>query len=72
MKIFCSDSREIGAFLFCGTFDESANILEEFWYGNIEQSEYDASPDPEYKEILQMISRNENKLLATMNDIQKD
>ena len=48
------------------------NILEEFWDGNIEPSEYDDSLDPAYKEILQMISRNENKLLATMNDIQKD
>ena len=72
MNIFAPIHEKLGHFLFCGTFDESANILEEFWYGNIEQSEYDASPDPEYKEILQMISRNENKLLATMNDIQKD
>ena len=72
MNIFAPIHEKLGHFLFGGTFDESANILEEFWYGNIEQSEYDASPDPEYKEILQMISRNENKLLATMNDIQKD
>ena len=48
------------------------NILEEFWYGNIEPSEYDASPCREYKEILQLISRNENKLLATMTDAQKE
>ena len=48
------------------------NILEEFWYGNIEPSEYDTSPAPEYKEILQLISRNEDKLLATMTDAQKD
>ena len=48
------------------------NILEEFWYGNIEPSEYDTSPEPEYKEILQLISRNEDKLLATMTDAQKD
>lgn len=48
------------------------NILEEFWYGNIEPSEYDTSPDPEYKEILRLISHNENKLLATMTDTQKD
>lgn len=26
------------------------NILEEFWCGNIESSEYDTSPDAEYKE----------------------
>lgn len=48
------------------------NILEEFWYGNIEPSEYDTSPDPEYKEILRLISRNEEKLLATMTDTQKE
>ena len=44
------------------------NILEEFWYGNIEPTEYDANTSKEYKEILQLISRNEEKLPATMND----
>ena len=48
------------------------NILEEFWYGNIEPAEYDVSPSKEYKEILQLISRNEDKLLATMTDTQKE
>ena len=48
------------------------NILEEFWYGNIEPSEYDANSSKEYKEILQLISRNEDKLLATMTDEQKE
>ena len=48
------------------------NILEEFWYGNIEPAEYDASPSKEYKEMLQLISRNEDKLLATMTDTQKE
>ena len=48
------------------------NILEEFWYGNIEPSEYDISSSKEYKELLQLISRNEEKLLATMTDTQKD
>ena len=42
------------------------NILEEFWYGNIEPAEYDISSSKEYKELLQLISRNEEKLLATM------
>ena len=42
------------------------NILEEFWYGNIEPLEYDTSPEPEYKKLLRLISRNEEKLLATM------
>ena len=48
------------------------NILEEFWYGNIEPTEYDTSSGKEYKELLQLISRNEEKLLATMNDEQKE
>ena len=48
------------------------NILEDFWYGNIEPAEYDASPSKEYKEMLQLISRNEDRLLATMTDAQKE
>ena len=48
------------------------NILEEFWYGNIEPAEYDISPSKEYKELLQSITRNEDKLLATMTDAQKE
>ena len=48
------------------------NILEELWYGNIEPAEYDVSPSKEYKELLQLISRNEDKLLATMSDEQKE
>ena len=48
------------------------NILEEFWYGNIEPAEYDISSGKEYKELLQLISRNEDKLLGTMTDEQKE
>ena len=48
------------------------NILEEFWYGNIEPAEYDVSPSKEYKEMLQLISRNEDKLLATMTDAKRN
>ena len=48
------------------------NLLEEFWYGNIEPAEYDISPSKEYKELLQLISRNEEKLLATMTEDQKE
>ena len=47
-------------------------VLEEFWYGNIEPAEYDASPSKEYKELLRLISRNEEKLLSTMTDAQKE
>lgn len=47
-------------------------ILEEFWYGNIEPSEYDTSSCKEYKEALQLICQNEEKLQATMTDSQKE
>ena len=48
------------------------NILEEFWYGNLDPAEYDANPNEEYMELIRLISRNEEKLLATMTDAQKD
>ena len=34
-------------------------ILEEFWYGNIEPTEYDTSSCKEYKKPLELICRNE-------------
>ena len=46
--------------------------LEEFWYGNIEPTEYDTSSCKEYKKLLELICRNEEKLQATMTDEQKD
>ena len=48
------------------------NILEDFWYGNIEPSDYDASPCAEYKEALQLINQNEAKLRTAMTDAQKE
>ena len=48
------------------------NILEEPWYGNIEPSDYDHCPSKEYKEILRLMTRNEEKLLLTMSDSQKE
>ena len=48
------------------------NVLEEFWYGNLDPAEYDANPSEEYKELIRLISWNEEKLLATMTDEQKD
>ena len=45
-------------------------ILEEFWYGNIEPTEYDTSSCKEYKKLLELICRNEEKLQATMTDEQ--
>ena len=48
------------------------NILEEFWYGNLDPAEYDANPSKEYKELVRLISKNEEKLLATMTEEQKE
>ena len=47
-------------------------ILEELWYGNIEPTEYDTAACKELKEALRLITRNEEKLLATMTEEQKD
>ena len=47
-------------------------FLDELWYGNLEPQEYDTSADEEYKKVLRLISRNEEKLLATMTDEQKE
>lgn len=47
-------------------------ILEEFWYGNIEPTEYDTSSCKEYKKLLELTCRNEEKLKATMTDEQKE
>ena len=47
-------------------------LLEEFWYGNIEPTEYDTSSNKEYKKLVELICRNEEKLKATMTDEQKE
>ena len=47
-------------------------ILAEFWYGNIEPTEYDTSSCMEYKKLLELICRNKEKLRATMTDEQKE
>ena len=43
-------------------------ILEEFWYGNIEPTDYDTSSCKEYKKLLKLICKNEEKLQATFTD----
>lgn len=48
------------------------NVLEELWFGNLEPSEFDSSPSKEYKELLHLVGRNEEKLLATMTKEQKE
>ena len=47
-------------------------LLEELWYGNIEPTEFDANAGKDYKEALRLITRNEEKLQATMTDEQKE
>ena len=47
-------------------------LLEEFWYGNIKPTEYDTFACKEYKEIFRLITKNEEKLQATMTDVQKE
>lgn len=47
-------------------------ILEEFWYGNIEPMDYDTSSCKEYKKLLELICKNEEKLQATFTDEQKE
>ena len=41
-------------------------LLEEFWYGNIEPTEYDTS-SKEYKKLQELICRNEEKQGAVQN-----
>ena len=47
-------------------------ILEECWYGNIEPMEYGSFSNEEYKELLRLITKNEEKLQATFSDEQKE
>ena len=47
-------------------------ILEEFWYGNIDPTEYDTSSCKEHKKLQELICRNEEKLTATMTEEQKE
>lgn len=47
-------------------------IPEEFWYGNIEPTEYDTFSYKEYKKLLELICRNEEKPRATITNGQKE
>lgn len=47
-------------------------ILEEFWYSNIEPTDYDTASSKEYRKLVELIFRNEEKLKATMTDKQKE
>ena len=43
-------------------------LLEEFWYGNIDPTDYDFSFCKEYKKLQKLICRSEEPLRATMTD----
>lgn len=45
------------------------NVLEELWYGNVSPSEYDTTP---CMDALRLVTRNEEKLKASMTDEQKE
>ena len=47
-------------------------ILEEFWYGNIEPMAYGSFSNGKHKELLRLITKNEEKLQATFSDEQKE
>ena len=47
-------------------------ILEEVWYGNIEPMEYGPFSNEEYKELLRLITKNEEKLQATFSAEQQE
>lgn len=48
------------------------NILEELYYGNVFPNEKCAKLDEETKELLSLQNRNEEKLMLTLTDEQKD
>ena len=47
-------------------------ILEELWYGNIKPTDYDADAGKAYKEVLRLISKNEEKLQASFTEEQEE
>ena len=48
------------------------NILEEFWYGNINPQEQSKDNNRAIKELLNLMGRNRNRLQATMNAEQQE
>lgn len=48
------------------------DILEELYYGNIVPNEKCAKFDDEVKELLKLLNRNEEKLTATLTELQKE
>lgn len=48
------------------------NILEELYYGNVFPTEKCAKLDEQTKELLSLQNRNEEKLMSTLTDEQKE
>ncbi|MGN0629913.1 MAG: DUF6809 family protein [Ruminococcus sp.] len=48
------------------------NTLEDLYYGNLFPHEKCAKLDDETKELLGLLNRNEEKLVATLSDEQKE
>ena len=47
-------------------------VLEAFWYGNIEPSEYDITSCKEYQTIIQQMSKSEEDLRAIITAEQRN
>ena len=48
------------------------NTLEDLYYGNLFPQEKCSRLDDEVKELLKLLNRNEEKLTATLTELQKE
>ena len=48
------------------------NILEEFWYGNIDPMEQSTGKSREIKELLNLMGRNRDRLHNSMTEEQRE
>ncbi|MBP1549568.1 MAG: hypothetical protein J6A05_06145 [Oscillospiraceae bacterium] len=48
------------------------NILEELWYGNIIPMEHSVGGNAHIKNLINLMSKNREKLSETLNDSQKE
>ena len=48
------------------------NTLEDLYYGNLFSHEKSVKLDDEVKELLKLLNRNEEKLTATLTELQKE
>lgn len=52
--------------------EKTMNTLEDLYYGNLFPHEKCTKLDDETKELLGLLNRNEEKLIATLSDEQKE